>query len=295
MYNINNFILKAVYNLIENFAFEFGILLKLTIRERVCSRINTLEKEVVSEILDLKILEVLNLNFSRNLKRIFSFISAMVLTLSFAASVSATEEPIDYGQLYGVVNIDSLNVREYSDIDSPVIAELKKNTYVRVNWIEPDWVCVAYNNDGLMGYVSSEYINVFEGEIPDFTSAPGQAAVDLAATFLGVPYVWGGTSPAGFDCSGLMQYVYNQLGYKINRVAADQMKNGIAVSRENLMPGDLVGFYSSPGSGYVSHIGMYVGDGMMIHAPHTGDVVKYTSIDGSYYSSRFAGGRRIMY
>ena len=224
------------------------------------------------------------MNFSRNLKRIFSFISAMVLTLSFAASVSATEEPIDYGQLYGVVNIDSLNVREYSDIDSPVIAELKKNTYVRVNWIEPDWVCVAYNNDGLMGYVSSEYINVFEGEIPDFTSAPGQAAVDLAATFLGVPYVWGGTSPAGFDCSGLMQYVYNQLGYKINRVAADQMKNGIAVSRENLMPGDLVGFYSSPGSGYVSHIGMYVGDGMMIHAPHTGDVVKYTSIDGSYYS-----------
>ena len=92
-----------------------------------------------------------------------------------------------------------------------------------------------------------------------------------------------------------MQYVYAQLGISINRVAADQMRHGIAVSRENLQPGDLVGFYSSAGSGYVSHIGMYVGDGMMIHAPHTGDVVRYASIDGSYFSSRFAGGRRIIY
>ena len=130
--------------------------------------------------------------------------------------------------------------------------------------------------------------------MPSYSGA-GQSAVNVAAQFLGVPYVWGGTSPAGFDCSGLMQYVYKQLGYSINRVAEDQMKNGIPVSREDLQPGDLVGFYSSPGSGYISHVGMYVGNGIMIHAPHTGDVVKYTSIDGSYYSSRFAGGRRIIY
>ena len=169
-------------------------------------------------------------------------------------------------------------------------------SYVRVNWIEPDWVCVAYNNDGLMGYVSSDYIKVFEGDIPEMSSYAGQAAVDVAVQYLGVPYVWGGTSPSGFDCSGLMQYVYKQLGYSINRVAADQMKNGVAVSYDNLAPGDLVGFYSSPGSSYVSHIGMYVGNGMMIHAPHTGDVVRYASIgDGTYYNSRFAGGRRIIY
>lgn len=180
-------------------------------------------------------------------------------------------------------------------MDAPIITTLSIGTYVKVNWIEPGWVNVAYNNDGLMGYVSADYCAVFEGAIPEFDASAGQSAVNIAAQFLGVPYVYGGTTPAGFDCSGLMQYVYAQLGYSIKRVACDQMTEGAAVSREQLMPGDLVGFYSSPGSGYVSHIGMYVGDGMMIHAPHTGDVVKYTSIDSSYYSSRFAGGRRIIY
>ena len=224
---------------------------------------------------------------------------ALVITLSLFASFGfisayADEEPIDFGQFYGIIDGNVVNVRAYTAEDAPVVAELDRYTYVRVNWVEPEWVCVAYNNDGLMGYVSSDYISVYEGEIPEY-SGGGNAAVELASQFLGVPYVWGGTSPSGFDCSGLMQYVYAQLGYSINRVAEDQMKNGIPVSREDLQPGDLVGFYSSPGGGYVGHIGMYVGNGVMIHAPHTGDVVKYSSIDDNYYRSRFAGGRRIIY
>ena len=231
----------------------------------------------------------------KGIARIIALICVLTTISAFVIMPAyADEEPVDFGQFYGIVDTDSLNVRAYADPDSPVIAELHKYEYVKINWIESDWVCVAYNNDGLMGYVSSDYINIFEGEMPTYSGA-GQAAVNVAAQFLGVPYVWGGTSPAGFDCSGLMQYVYKQLGYSINRVAEDQMKNGIPVSREDLQPGDLVGFYSSPGGSYISHIGMYVGNGMMIHAPHTGDVVKYTSIDSGYYSSRFAGGRRIIY
>ncbi|MEG1879930.1 MAG: C40 family peptidase, partial [Oscillospiraceae bacterium] len=122
----------------------------------------------------------------------------------------------------------------------------------------------------------------------------GKAVIDIASKYLGIPYVYGGTTPSGFDCSGLVQYVYRELGYNLNRVAADQMNNGRAVSRAELQPGDIVGFYSSEGGGYVGHIGIYAGDGMMIHAPRTGDVVKYASIDSSYYASRFAGGRRII-
>lgn len=220
----------------------------------------------------------------------------VLITISVLIIVPAyaTEEPSDFGQYYGVVTASTLNVRESTSTDASILATLTMGTYVQVNWIEPDWVCVAYNGDGSRAWVSAEYIKVYEGEVPAYDTAGSQAAVEAVKQFLGVPYVYGGTSPSGFDCSGLMQYVYKSLGYNINRVAADQMKNGIPVSREELQPGDLVGFYSSPGSGYVSHIGMYVGDGMMIHAPHTGDVVKYSSLEG-YYSNRFAGGRRIIY
>lgn len=233
-------------------------------------------------------------SMKKNIKKIVSFICAVMMAAS-VSSVFADEyvEPTDFGTNYGIVNVDSVNVREYSNIESPVIEKLSKYTYVNVMWLEPEWAAVSLE-DGRIGYISLEYVDVFEGAMPEF-SAGGQAAVEIAKQFLGVPYVWGGTSPSGFDCSGLMQYVYRQLGYNINRVAEDQMRNGIPVSREQLQPGDLVGFYSSPGSGYISHIGMYVGNGEMIHAPHTGDVVKFTSIDGSYYSARFAGGRRIVY
>lgn len=224
---------------------------------------------------------------------IISMISAVIALPAYADEV-ITDAPTDFGQMYGIVDANNLNVRSTADPDALVVAELSKYQYVKVNWLESDWVCIEYGPNHNMGYVSSEYISIFEGQIPTF-SGEGQAAVDVAAQFLGVPYVWGGTSPKGFDCSGLMQYVYKQLGYTINRVAEDQMKNGIPVAREDLQPGDLVGFYSSPGGSYVGHIGMYVGNGIMIHAPHTGDVVKYANIDSGYYYDRFAGGRRIIY
>ena len=232
----------------------------------------------------------------RTMRRIVAMLCvAMTISAFVFVSVSATEEPNDFGQYYGIVNASELNVRASASADAEIVATLPVGTYVKVNWMEPGWINVAYNGDGLMGYVSDEFFTVYEGTIPEFSSTGGQAAVEVVKQYLGVPYVYGGTSPSGFDCSGLMQYVYKQLGYSINRVADAQMRNGIAVSRQNLAPGDLVGFYTSPGSGYVGHIGMYVGDGMMIHAPHTGDVVKYSNIDDSYYGVRFAGGRRIIY
>ena len=118
----------------------------------------------------------------------------------------------------------------------------------------------------------------------------GSEIVNEAAKYLGIPYVWGGTSPQGFDCSGLVQYVMNSLGISVNRVAEDQFTNGVSVKRDELMPGDLVFFERN---GYIHHVGIYAGDGMMIHAPHTGEVVKYQSIDTDYYRSEYAGARRV--
>lgn len=122
------------------------------------------------------------------------------------------------------------------------------------------------------------------------TSGRGQAIVNTAMKYLGVPYVWGGTSPSGFDCSGLVQYSCAKNGISVPRVAAAQRGAGRYVSRENLQPGDLV-FFSHGSS--VGHVGIYVGNGNMIHAPQTGDVVKISSINTSYRTSHYAGAVRV--
>ena len=114
----------------------------------------------------------------------------------------------------------------------------------------------------------------FSGEAPDRLPAGLSPVIDLAQQHLGVPYVWGGESPAGFDCSGLIQYVYRQLGVSLPRVAADQARVGQPVaSLADAVPGDLVAF-NDP----VDHIGIYAGNGLMVVAPKTGDVVKVQAI-----------------
>jgi cell wall-associated NlpC family hydrolase len=121
---------------------------------------------------------------------------------------------------------------------------------------------------------------------------PGLApqAVRLAMSFSGTPYVWGGSRPGGFDCSGLTYYVYGQLGIRLPRVAEDQARVGIPVPREQLRPGDLVFFADS--SGYIGHMGMFIGNGKMLHAPQTGDVVRVADITTGSYARRYAGARR---
>ena len=118
----------------------------------------------------------------------------------------------------------------------------------------------------------------------------GQGIVNTAMRYLGTPYVWGGSSPSGFDCSGLVQYACRANGISVPRVAASQRGSGRYVSRENLQPGDLV-FFSNGGG--VNHVGIYVGNGNMIHAPQTGDVVKISSINTSYRLSHYAGAVRV--
>jgi cell wall-associated NlpC family hydrolase len=107
----------------------------------------------------------------------------------------------------------------------------------------------------------------------------GPQAVAIAKRYLGIPYVWGGSTPTGgFDCSGLVMYVYRQLGITLDHYAAWQFLEGTRIAPQDLQPGDLVFF--EPKADGPGHVGMYVGDGKMINAPHTGDVVRIVSIQG---------------
>jgi len=116
-------------------------------------------------------------------------------------------------------------------------------------------------------------------EIPTGVGHP--EVVSVALQYLGVPYVWGGTTPSGFDCSGLAQYSYAQLGIRIPRTSRQQFQAGTHISPSRLdllVPGDLVFFGTNGDPGRVHHVGIYSGDGQFVEAPQAGDVVKVSSL-----------------
>ena len=122
------------------------------------------------------------------------------------------------------------------------------------------------------------------GVVVDPGGSGNSAVVAIAQRYLGVPYVYGGASPSGFDCSGLVMYCYAQVGIGLSHGATDQQRASTPVPISALQPGDLVFFGSAS---YSYHVGIYVGGGSMINAPHTGAVVSYGSISGAWIGGRF--------
>ena len=215
----------------------------------------------------------------------------------------------------GVINAADVRLRSESSTSSSILATLSKGTAVTVLAQSDGWYAVSCNDT--TGYVAQQYVTMGDSLPADTTtddtaaddnsandstaddsssvpsSGSGSSAVSIAYQYLGVPYVYGGASPSGFDCSGFTMYVYSQLGVSLPHGATPQLNYGASVSRSDLQPGDLV-FFSDYGYA-ASHVGIYVGDGQFIHASSSssnGYCVCVSSLTSGYYDSHYAGARR---
>ena len=212
---------------------------------------------------------------------------------TLAAAPTAVTPSTYSGPSVGYIKGNNVRFREAPDSSSKILAELFYGNAVTITGVYGSWTAIIYDNQA--GYVYSEYVAT--GSAPAASSAvngtpTGRELADYALTFVGYPYTWGGKDPStGFDCSGLMYYVFKHFGYTLNRVASEQAKNGRHVDPSDLQPGDLLCFYS--GSSYIGHVGMYIGNNRFVHAGTSMTGVIVSELDG-YYVSRGYEARRII-
>lgn len=188
------------------------------------------------------------------------------------------------------VTASSLNVRSYPSTSSTVLTQIPQGAVATIDGVNRGWYRVTYN--GVQGYISPDYVEVVPvTQTPQSTvTSVTSSIVDYAKQFIGTPYVYGGSSPSGFDCSGYTSYVYKQFGITLPRTSSSQYNYVAKVSRNELKPGDLVFF----GSGSVSHVGMYIGNNQFIHSPSSGKTVCIESMGSSYYTRNYIGAGRVF-
>lgn len=231
-----------------------------------------------------------------------------------------TRENVELG--YGEVNYTRVNMRSGPSTAYSAIGQSSKGDLAYIIGINNGWYKVIW--DGKICYIRSDYLTLTEAPYENRANSKSplffrkgnslgtavsaaalrasanyrpdnRLAQDIIATakqYLGVPYLWGGTTPAGFDCSGLVQYVYKAHGIQLNRTCVTQYPQGTYVSKNELLPGDLVFFSNTYQSG-ISHVGIYIGNGQFLHASSSqGVTISYLS--NSYWSSHYHGAKRVL-
>lgn len=215
------------------------------------------------------------------------------------------------------VNGASVNLRKDASTSSEVVTTLSINTSVDVYEEINGWSRVKVNgkegyisssllsttqretsrsletprrNDNTNTYTSEENPNVENIESSTVVSSGNSSVVETAMSYIGSKYVYGGSTPSGFDCSGFTSYIYKQYGVNLNRTAAGQYSNGTEVERSELQAGDLVMF----GKSGINHVGIYIGNGQIVHAANPSRGVTTDTINSGYYNNNYVGARRVM-
>lgn len=219
-----------------------------------------------------------------------AIICMVILWLSLSIPVT-----VAYGspQNRGVVTGDQVNLRTEPSLTAAVITTLDSGTPVTVLDVQGAWYHVSLKDQ--TGWVSKTYIS----QEPFLVNSRGPfvsrilAIIGYAKLFIGTRYKYGGDSPDGFDCSGFTMFVYSRYGFKLPHQAASQIKLGTEVSREQLIPGDLL-FFKTLGSTRVNHVGIYLGEGQFIGASSGRGIVTIAPLNEGYYATRFCGARRLI-
>ena len=190
------------------------------------------------------------------------------------------------------VTTAGVNLREGPSTSYTSKRVLAAGSSVTVTGKSGQWYRVDYGS--ITGFVYQDYLS-FDQARNETSSASteGERIVAEAKRYMGVRYVYGGTSPSGFDCSGFVYYVYKQCGYSITRTATAQSYDGKLVARANMQPGDIIIFYNGAVSA-IGHAGIYIGNNQFIHASSGGGRVMISSLSESYYNTRFYCARRVV-
>ena len=208
-----------------------------------------------------------------------------------------------FADVDGYVSGNNVRMRAAPTMSAPVVKELSYGNTLKIVGRTDNWAAVICGNAA--GYIYGDYVKVgalgianvgsgagaVVGGLSGSSYEKGQQIAQYAVQFVGCPYSWGGASPSGFDCSGLVYYVYQQFGVTLNRVAQEQAQNGVHVDPNDLQPGDILCFYS--GSSYIGHAGIYIGFGMFVHAQNSATGVVITELAG-HYADRGFEARRIV-
>ena len=245
----------------------------------------------------------------------FVTITTAAVKSSSSSSNTATTSQTTVGNIFKCT-AETLNVRKNAGTNySKVATVLKGNqvTFLAVSTKDKEWYQIK-TSKGVTGYVKKEFLAYHsaapvkastnapstsrsDGSQPQSTASASKAdkIIATAKKYLGIRYRYGGASPSGFDCSGFTSYVFKQHGISLNRTSSDQSKNGTAVDKKNLKPGDLVLFSAPSSKSRIGHVGIYIGNGNFIHSSSGKKyAVCISNLSDAYYVKAYKTARRVL-